>query len=52
MTPRKPRLLVIALPVLLAAADAAAAVRVVATTQDLAALTREVGGDRVEVEAP
>lgn len=33
------------------AASAAAAVRVVTTTEDLAALVREVGGDRVEVEA-
>jgi zinc/manganese transport system substrate-binding protein len=30
---------------------AAAALRVVATTEDLAALAREVGGDKVEVEA-
>jgi zinc/manganese transport system substrate-binding protein len=30
---------------------ALAALRVVATTEDLAALTREVGGDRVEVDA-
>jgi zinc/manganese transport system substrate-binding protein len=33
------------------AGPANAALRVVATTEDLAALTREVGGDRVEVEA-
>ena len=33
------------------ATDAAAAVDVVATTQDLAALVQEVGGDRVKVEA-
>jgi zinc/manganese transport system substrate-binding protein len=30
---------------------AAAALRVVATTEDLAALTREVGGEKIEVEA-
>ena len=35
---------------MLASGPAAAAIRVVATTEDLAALTREVGGDRVEVE--
>jgi zinc/manganese transport system substrate-binding protein len=34
-----------------AAVDAQAAVKVVATTEDLAALTREVGGDKVSVEA-
>jgi zinc/manganese transport system substrate-binding protein len=33
------------------ALPASADLRVVATTEDLAALTREVGGDRVEVEA-
>lgn len=32
-------------------ASAGAAINVVATTEDLAALTREVGGDRVKVEA-
>ena len=36
---------------LLAAQPLAAAVNVVATTEDLAALAREVGGDRVKVEA-
>ncbi len=35
----------------LAATPAAAAVKVVTTTEDLAALVREIGGDRVEVEA-
>ena len=40
-----------ALAVLAAAPPARAAVNVVATTEDLAALAREVGGDRVEVEA-
>lgn len=33
------------------ALDAAAAVKVVTTTEDLAALTKEVGGDKVSVEA-
>lgn len=33
------------------ASPAAAALKVVATTEDLAALTREVGGDKVSVEA-
>lgn len=36
---------------LAAASPAAAALKVVATTEDLASLTREVGGDRVTVEA-
>ncbi len=35
---------------LVGAAPAAAALKVVATTEDLAALTREVGGDKVAVE--
>jgi ABC-type Zn uptake system ZnuABC Zn-binding protein ZnuA len=35
----------------IAARPACAAIKVVATTEDLAALTREVGGDRVEVES-
>ena len=35
----------------LAVADASAAVKVVTTTEDLASLTREVGGDKVEVTA-
>lgn len=35
----------------LGATPAAAAIKVVTTTEDLAALVREVGGDRVEVEA-
>ncbi|MFB3094832.1 MAG: metal ABC transporter substrate-binding protein, partial [Candidatus Acidiferrales bacterium] len=34
-----------------APASAASKLRVVATTEDLAALAREVGGDRVQVEA-
>lgn len=34
-----------------AAAPALAAIKVVTTTEDLATLTREVGGDRVQVEA-
>src|SRR4029453_4885175 len=43
---------VLALAVLAAAArPAAAAVNVVATTEDLAALAREVGGDKIKVEA-
>jgi zinc/manganese transport system substrate-binding protein len=42
---------VIALGVLMPATRAAAAVNVVTTTEDLAALTREVGGDKVKVEA-
>jgi zinc/manganese transport system substrate-binding protein len=42
---------VVALAVLLAAAPAGATVNVVATTEDLADLTRQVGGDRVRVEA-
>jgi ABC-type Zn uptake system ZnuABC Zn-binding protein ZnuA len=41
---------VAALAVLLAAPPAGAAVNVVASTEDLAALTREVGGDKVKVE--
>ena len=46
------RILLWALSVtVLAAVPAAAAVRVVATTEDLAALTREVGGDKVVVTA-
>ncbi|MGD8896262.1 MAG: metal ABC transporter substrate-binding protein [Acidobacteriota bacterium] len=36
---------------LFAATPLHAAIKVVATTEDLAALTREVGGDKVEVEA-
>jgi zinc/manganese transport system substrate-binding protein len=39
------------LALVLPAAPLRAAVNVVATTEDLAALTREVGGDRVKVEA-
>ena len=39
------------LALFLPAAPLRAAVNVVATTEDLAALTREVGGDRVKVEA-
>jgi ABC-type Zn uptake system ZnuABC Zn-binding protein ZnuA len=43
--------LVISFMLLAAGASAAPSVRVVATTEDLAALTREVGGDRVIVDA-
>ncbi len=39
------------LATLLGALPAQAAIKVVATTEDLAALTREVGGDKVEVDA-
>lgn len=39
------------LALLLSASPAAAALRIVTTTEDLAALAREVGGDRVEVTA-
>jgi ABC-type Zn uptake system ZnuABC Zn-binding protein ZnuA len=47
-----PRAACAALAVLLAAAaPARAALRVVATTEDLASLVREVGGDRVKVDA-
>jgi ABC-type Zn uptake system ZnuABC Zn-binding protein ZnuA len=42
---------VAALAVLLAAPPAGAAVNVVASTEDLAALAREVGGDKVKVES-
>ena len=35
----------------LSAGEARAAIKVVTTTEDLAALAREIGGDRVEVEA-
>jgi zinc/manganese transport system substrate-binding protein len=45
------RLLSIAALVLLAAAPARAAVNVMAATEDLAELTRQVGGDRVKVES-
>ena len=38
-------------PLLLAAAPVHAALELVATTEDLAALAREVGGDKVKVEA-
>jgi zinc/manganese transport system substrate-binding protein len=44
-------LAVFALAVLAAAPSARAAVNVVASTEDLAALAREVGGDKVKVEA-
>jgi ABC-type Zn uptake system ZnuABC Zn-binding protein ZnuA len=43
--------IVLALAVLAAARPAAAAVNVVATTEDLAALAREVGGDKIKVES-
>jgi zinc/manganese transport system substrate-binding protein len=42
---------VVALALLAAAPPTGAAVNVVATTEDLADLTRQVGGDRVKVEA-
>jgi ABC-type Zn uptake system ZnuABC Zn-binding protein ZnuA len=45
------RSLMAALMLIAGARPAAAAVKVVATTEDLAALTREVGGDRVSVDA-
>src|SRR5512139_3311532 len=45
------RPLAIAALAVLAAAPARAAINVVATTEDLADLTRQVGGDRVKVEA-
>jgi zinc/manganese transport system substrate-binding protein len=51
MRPDIPRTLALALLACLATPAAHSAVQVVATTEDLAALTREVGGDRVEVEA-
>src|SRR3989338_6343754 len=56
MIPRIVRALIslLAAGALLLAAGAAAAaskLKVMATTEDLAALAREVGGDRVEVEA-
>jgi len=51
MRPDFLRTAALALGVLIAAAPARAALKVVATTEDLAALAREVGGDRVEVDA-
>ena len=53
MSLRKSLLSVAVLSSLLAAAPAAraAGLKVVATTEDLAALSREVGGDRISVEA-
>jgi zinc/manganese transport system substrate-binding protein len=49
---RRPRPAGLAVSALFAAATAAAAtIDVVTTTEDLAALTREVGGDKVKVEA-
>jgi zinc/manganese transport system substrate-binding protein len=49
----KPRLFIILLTLAasLAGADARAAVNVVTTTEDLAAIVREVGGDKVSVES-
>jgi zinc/manganese transport system substrate-binding protein len=44
-------LLALAACFVLGAGQASAAVKVIATTEDLAALVREVGGDRVTVEA-
>jgi zinc/manganese transport system substrate-binding protein len=43
--------LLMALPLLAAGGSAPSSVRVVTTTEDLAALTREVGGERVIVDA-
>jgi zinc/manganese transport system substrate-binding protein len=48
---RTPRVLVLAALATLAARPALAAVRVITTTEDLASIVREVGGDRVTVEA-
>ena len=45
------RLATVVLAWMLAASATAATIDVVATTEDLASLTREVGGDRVSVEA-
>jgi zinc/manganese transport system substrate-binding protein len=42
---------IVTLAALACAAPAGAAINVVATTEDLAALTREVGGDKVKVES-
>ena len=46
-----PFLLLVAFGAMIPASRAAAAVTVITTTEDLAALTREVGGDKVKVEA-
>jgi ABC-type Zn uptake system ZnuABC Zn-binding protein ZnuA len=46
-----PLLLLMGAAILAVDSTAAAAVNVVATTEDLASLTREIGGDRVNVEA-
>jgi len=51
MRPDIPRTAALALLALIAGAPARAALQVVATTEDLAALTREVGGDRVAVDS-
>jgi ABC-type Zn uptake system ZnuABC Zn-binding protein ZnuA len=45
------RFTAVLLATLLGALPAQAAIKVVATTEDLAALTREVGGDKVEVDS-
>ncbi len=50
MTVRTPTLLAAALLSVAAPVHAAAAVKVVTTTEGLAALAREVGGDRVQAE--
>ena len=46
-----PRVLILAALASLAAGPVAAAVRVITTTEDLASIVREVGGDKVTVEA-
>lgn len=51
MVIRWTRSLLAAIALLSSTSAASAAVKVVATTEDLAALTREVGGDKVSVEA-
>jgi ABC-type Zn uptake system ZnuABC Zn-binding protein ZnuA len=51
MHARRQLLAISCLSLLWATAAAAAPVRVVTTTEDLAAITREIGGDRVEVTA-
>lgn len=51
MKRRFPVIALVGLALCAAATPLSAAIKVVATTEDLAALTREVGGDRVKVEA-
>ena len=48
---KTPRIVILAAAVLGAAAPARAALAVVTTTEDLAAIAREVGGDRIKVES-